>query len=40
MVGSVALKGVLPATLAHGDVGVRADRGATVEATGLSIRRR
>jgi hypothetical protein len=39
-VGSVTLKGVLPAALAHGDVGVRAHKGATVEAAGLTLRKK
>jgi hypothetical protein len=39
-VGAVTLKGVVPASLAHGDVGVRAHQGATIEASGLTVRRR
>jgi hypothetical protein len=37
-VGSVVLAGSLPPALAHGDVALRANAGATVEASGLSIR--
>jgi hypothetical protein len=37
--GNVTLKGTLPPALAHGDVGIRAKAGATVEASGLTIRR-
>jgi hypothetical protein len=40
LVESVPLKGALPPSLAHGDVGVRAHAGATVEVSALSIRRR
>jgi len=38
-IGPVALKGTLPPALAHGDVAIRAKAGATVEASGLTIRR-
>jgi hypothetical protein len=37
--GTVTLKGLLPPTLAHGDVAIRAKAGATVEASGMTIRR-
>ncbi len=37
--GGVTLKGALPASLAHGDVAIRAKAGATVEASALTIRR-
>jgi hypothetical protein len=39
-VGPASLKGVLPASLAHGDVAVRANQGATVEVAGLTLHRR
>jgi hypothetical protein len=39
-VGPAALKGTLPASLGHGDVGVRASKGATVEVAGLTVRKR
>jgi hypothetical protein len=39
MVGDVTLKSALPPALAHGDVALRAKAGATVEASGLVIRR-
>ncbi len=37
--GSISMKGVLPAALASGDVAIQADRGASVEALGLSIKK-
>ncbi|MEO6418677.1 MAG: hypothetical protein ABIP39_04685, partial [Polyangiaceae bacterium] len=39
MVGTTSMKGTLPASVAHGDIALRAKKGASIEAVGLSIRK-
>lgn len=39
LIGAIVLKATLPPSVAHGDIGLRAKKGASLEAVGLSIRK-